>query len=670
MPPKAPPAEKIEQLRALIRHHEHRYYVLDNPEISDAEFDKLFRALKAVEAEHPELVLPDSPTQRVGGKPAEGFAAVEHARPMLSLDNAYSEGELLDLDRRVKELSGVAPDYVCELKIDGLSLSLIYEEGMLTRGVTRGDGTRGEDVTANVKTIRSLPLKLRDEAAQKYRRLEIRGEVFLPLASFHKVNEEREDNDEPRFANPRNAAAGTLRTLNPDVVASRKLDLFVYQCFADGQIPCPRHSETLGWLKEAGLKVNPHWKQCESIQAVIDYCRAWEEKRDSLSYEIDGVVVKVNSVRLQQDMGATSKFPRWAVAYKFAARQATTQVKNILVQVGRTGALTPVAELDPVELAGSTISRATLHNEDEIRRLGLKIGDLVLIEKGGDVIPKVVKVLEDRRPEDAQTFVMPSRCPVCSGEVYRPEGEAVRRCANVGCPAKVKESLLHFSARKAMKIEGLGEALADQLVDKGMVKDPADLYQLSLDDLVRLDRMGKKSSLNLLAQVEESKRNDLARIIFGLGIRHVGERTAQILAQRFGSMDALSRAAQDELESVFEVGPVVAESIYRFFAQPENLAVIAKLKAAGVNLTAKTAARKSAQLQGKQFVLTGKLPSLSREQAGALIEQHGGRITVSVSQKTDFVLAGEDAGSKLDKARALGVPVIEETEFLKMVGGE
>ncbi|MCI0424040.1 MAG: NAD-dependent DNA ligase LigA, partial [Acidobacteria bacterium] len=525
MPPKAPPAEKIEQLRALIRHHEHRYYVLDNPEISDAEFDKLFRALKAVEAEHPELVLPDSPTQRVGGKPAEGFAAVEHARPMLSLDNAYSEGELLDLDRRVKELSGVAPDYVCELKIDGLSLSLIYEEGMLTRGVTRGDGTRGEDVTANVKTIRSLPLKLRDEAAQKYRRLEIRGEVFLPLASFHKVNEEREDNDEPRFANPRNAAAGTLRTLNPDVVASRKLDLFVYQCFADGQIPRPRHSETLGWLKEAGLKVNPHWKQCESIQAVIDYCRAWEEKRDSLSYEIDGVVVKVNSVRLQQDMGATSKFPRWAVAYKFAARQATTQVKNILVQVGRTGALTPVAELDPVELAGSTISRATLHNEDEIRRLGLKIGDLVLIEKGGDVIPKVVKVLEDRRPEDAQTFVMPSRCPVCSGEVYRPEGEAVRRCANVGCPAKVKESLLHFSARKAMKIEGLGEALADQLVDKGMVKDPADLYQLSLDDLVRLDRMGKKSSLNLLAQVEESKRNDLARIIFGLGIRHVGERT-------------------------------------------------------------------------------------------------------------------------------------------------
>lgn len=667
MPPKTSPKDKVTQLREIIRHHEHRYYVLDDPEISDAEFDRLQRELKELESQHPELVTPDSPTQRVGGKPAEGFPAVEHASPMLSLDNAYSETELLDLDRRVRQFSETGAHYVCELKIDGLSLSLIYEDGLLAKGVTRGDGTRGEDVTINVKTIRSLPLRLLDGAGRKHRRIEVRGEVFLPLSSFNAVNAEREENGEPRFANPRNAAAGTLRTLNPEVVASRKLDLFVYQCFADGQIPCPRHSETLHWLKQAGFKVNPHWKRCSSIEEVVAYCREWGEKRDGLSYEIDGVVVKVDSIQLQQDMGATSKFPRWAVAYKFAARQATTQVKNILVQVGRTGALTPVADLEPVELAGSTISRATLHNEDEVRRLDLKIGDWVLIEKGGDVIPKVVKVLESRRPADARDFAMPGHCPVCSGEVYRPEGEAVWRCANVSCPAKLKESLLHFSARKAMKIEGLGEALVDQLVDRGLVKDPADLYALSLETLMQLERMGKKSSLNLLAQIEESKRNDLSRVIFGLGIRHVGERTAQILAQHFGSMEALSQASQESLENVFEVGPVVAESIYHFFAQPENLAVIDKLRAAGVNFSAKAAARRTGELQGKQFVLTGKLPTLSREQASALIEQHGGRVTASVSQRTDFVLAGDDAGSKLDKARSLGITVIDEPEFLKII---
>jgi DNA ligase (NAD+) len=668
MPAKASPEDKINELRERIRHHEHRYYVLDDPEISDAEFDQLLRELREWESKHPELLTPDSPTQRVGGKPAEGFPAVEHSSPMLSLDNAYSETELLDLDRRVRQFSHRGTDYVCELKIDGLSLSLIYEEGVLKRGVTRGDGTRGEDVTANIKTIRSLPLRLKEVAGRKPHQIEVRGEVFLPLASFNAVNAEREENGEPRFANPRNAAAGTLRTLNPEVVASRKLDLFVYQCFVDGQIPCPRHSETLAWLQHAGFKVNPNWKRCSSIEEVVAYCHEWGEKRDSLSYEIDGVVVKVDSIRLQQDMGATSKFPRWAVAYKFAARQATTQVRNILVQVGRTGALTPVAGLEPVELAGSTISRATLHNEDEIRRLNLKIGDWVLIEKGGDVIPKVVKVLESRRPADARDFVMPLRCPVCSGEVYRPEGEAVWRCGNVSCPAKLKESLLHFAARKAMKIEGLGEALVDQLVDKGLVKDPADLYLLSLETLMQLERMGKKSSQNLLAQIDESKRNDLSRVIFGLGIRHVGERTAQILAQHFGSIEALSQASQETLEGIFEVGPVVAESIYHFFAQPENLAVVEKLRAAGVNLSAKAAVRRSGELQGKQFVLTGKLPTLSREQASALIEQHGGRVTASVSQKTDFVLACEDPGSKLDKARSLGIKVIDEPEFLKMVG--
>jgi DNA ligase (NAD+) len=660
--------QEIEALRELIRHHEYQYYVLDAPEISDAEFDKLLAKLKALEAKHPELIVPDSPTQRVGGKPATGFIAVEHARPMLSLENTYSVEELLEIGRRVSEFApSAASGYVCELKIDGLSLSLIYEDGMLRRGVTRGDGTRGEDVTFNVRTIRSIPLRLKDPLIQKHSRLEVRGEVFFPLASFNELNKERDEQGEPRFANPRNAAAGTLRTLNPELVASRNLDIFLYQCLVDTRIPFETHAETLTWLKRAGFKVNPNWKLCDSMEAVVDYCRNWEGQRDRLSYEIDGVVVKVNSIRLQQDMGATSKFPRWAVAYKFPARQATTQVRNILIQVGRTGALTPVADLEPVQLAGSTISRATLHNEDEIRRLGLKIGDFVLIEKGGDVIPKVVRVLESRRPDEARDFVMPTHCPVCSGEVYRPEGEAVWRCANVSCPAKVKESLLHFSARKAMNIEGLGEALVDQLVDKGLVKDPADLYRLTLDDLVQLERMGKKSSLNLLSQIEESKQNELARVIFGLGIRHVGERTAQILAQRFSSMDRLMNASQAELESVFEVGPVVAESIFRFFVQPANRDVVAKLKAAGVNMTAKGAAMKSSHLQGKQFVLTGKLPGLSREQAAALIEQHGGRVTASVSKKTDFVLAGEDAGSKLEKATTLGIAVIDEPTFLRLI---
>lgn len=663
--------QRIEELRDLIRYHEHRYYVLDDPEISDAEFDKLLRELKHLESEHPELIVPDSPTQRVGGKPAEGFVTVTHATPMLSLENAYSEAELREFDKRVREFAGsTAPGYVCELKIDGLSLSLIYENGLLVAGVTRGDGTRGEDVTFNVRTVRSIPLRLKDLPVRKARRLEIRGEVFLPLSSFSALNKEREEQGEPRFANPRNAAAGTLRTLDPEIVAARNLDIFVYQCFADSQIPFATHAETLHWLKQAGFKVNPNWRLCQSIDEVITYCKQWETRRDQLPYEIDGVVVKVNSIRLQQDMGATSKFPRWAVACKFPARQATTQVRNIQVQVGRTGALTPVADLEPVLLAGSTISRATLHNEDEIRRLGLKIGDFVLIEKGGDVIPKVVKVLEGRRPANARDFVMPERCPVCSGQVYRPEGEAVWRCANVSCPAKLKESLLHFSARKAMKIEGLGEALVDQLVDKGLVKDPADLYSLTLDTLMQLERMGKKSSLNLLSQIEESKSNELARVIFGLGIRHVGERTAQILAQHFGSMERLSQASQAELQSVFEVGPIVAESIFRFFSQPENQALIQKLKAAGVNMTMKVAASKSTQLQGKQFVLTGKLPTLSREQATALIEEHGGRVTTSVSRKTDFVLAGEDAGSKLEKATALGVSVIDEPTFLSLIGGD
>ena len=668
MPTKTPPQERIEKLRELVRYHEHRYYVLDDPEISDAEFDELVKELKALESQYPQYVTPDSPTQRVGGKPADGFVAVRHSVPMLSLDNAYSEEELVEFDKRVGEFSHTRQGgYTCELKIDGLSIALIYEEGLLSRGVTRGDGVRGEDVTCNVKTIRPIPLRLQDPFIQKFRRVEIRGEVYLPLTSFNKLNEEREANGEARFANPRNAAAGTLRTLDPQVVASRKLDIFVYQLFADGRIPFSKQSEVLAYLGRAGLKVNRNWRHCASILDVIDYCKHWEQKRDSLSYEIDGVVVKVDSIDLQQDMGTTSKFPRWSVAYKFPARQATTQVRNILVQVGRTGALTPVADLEPIRLAGTTISRATLHNEDEIQRLGLKIGDYVLIEKGGDVIPKIVKVIESRRPPQARDFVMPNRCPACSGEVYRPAGEAVWRCSNVACPAKIKESLLHFSSRRAMKIEGLGEALVEQLVDRGLVKDPADLYRLKLEDLLSLERMGPKSASNLLKQIEESKTNELSRVIFGLGIRHVGERTAQILAQHYKSMANLAQASKEELEEVFEIGPVVAESIYRFFSQKENRLVIEKLDQAKVNLEMKVGGRKSARLHGKQFVLTGKLSGMTREEAIQLIESQGGRVTASVSKKTDFVLAGEEAGSKLDRARELGISILDENAFREML---
>jgi DNA ligase (NAD+) len=663
--------EQIDKLRQLIRYHEHRYYVLDDPELPDAEFDSLMNELKQLEGEHPELIAADSPTQRVGGKPAEGFVPVRHAAPMMSLDNAYSEEELRDFSRKVSEFSGTVHNpLVCELKIDGLSISLTYRAGLLERGVTRGDGVTGEEVTANIRTIRSIPLRLHPAKTAGWNLFEVRGEIYLPLSAFQKMNEEREEAGEPRFANPRNAAAGTLRNLEPGVVASRRLDIFAYQLFLNGRVPFGRHSEVLQGLETAGFKTNRNWRRCEDLEEVLAYCRNWEQRRDELPYEIDGVVIKVDEIALQQEMGATSKFPRWAVAFKFPARQAVTQIRDILIQVGRTGALTPVADLEPVLLAGSTISRATLHNEDEIRRLGLEIGDYVLIEKGGDVIPKVVKVLEEKRPPEARPFLMPERCPVCAGEVFRPEGEAVRRCGNVGCPAKIKESLLHFASRKAMKIDGLGEALADQLVEKGIVKDPADLYDLTLDILTPLERMGQKSAQNLLNQLEESKKAELARVIFALGIRHVGERTARILANHFGSMERLARATVEELENIHEVGPTMAESMARFFSQPENLSVIEKLRQAGVNMSSAQTASGSSLLAGKQFVLTGKLPSLTREEAAVLIEQQGGRVTASVSKKTDFVLAGEEAGSKREKARALGIKVIDEEEFRAMLKGE
>ena len=651
--------DRIEQLREQIREHEHRYYVLDQPLISDFEFDQRMRELQQLEHENPELITRDSPTQRVGGEPAKEFPTHQFSRPMLSLENAYSEDELKDWARRVVQLAKTEEvDYVAELKIDGLSVSLIYENGLLSKGVTRGDGRTGEVVTGNVRTIRSIPLRLHEDVS-----VEIRGEIFLSLKAFRQLNDEREQAGESRFANPRNAAAGSLRQLDPSIAATRPLDFYGYSIFPT----LPLQSENLKWITKLGLKVNPHRKLCRSVEEILDFYRHWEEQRDDLDYEIDGVVVKVNSVEIQEKLGSTSKSPRWAIAVKFRARQATTKLSNIRVQVGRTGALTPVAVLEPVQLGGTTIRNATLHNEDEIERLGLQINDRVLLERGGDVIPKIVSVIEqaaDRRP-----FQMPSRCPVCGGEVYRPEGEAVRRCLSQTCPAKLKESLLHWASRKAMKIDGLGERLVDQLVEKSLVRDVSGLYRLSQEQLEGLERMGPKSAENLLRQIGVSRSLEFWRLLFGLGIRHVGERTAQILAKHFGSMQRLQNASQEELEQVYEVGPKLAESIYRFLKQPENRELIERLEAAGLPMESDDfVPPEMAQVfEGKTFVLTGTLEGMTREEATSLIEHRGGRVSSSISKKTNFVLVGRDAGSKLDKARKLGVQILDEQQFRTML---
>jgi DNA ligase (NAD+) len=651
--------EHIEELRRQIREHEHRYYVLDQPIISDYEFDQLMRELKTLEEQYPELITPDSPTQRVGGEPAKEFPTYAFSRPMQSLENAYSEEELQDWGRRVFERAGMeSVDYVAELKIDGLSVALIYENGLLDKAVTRGDGRTGEVVTGNVRTIHSVPLRLHENVS-----VEVRGEVFLSLIAFRQLNEEREQAGEPRFANPRNAAAGSLRQLDPSIAAKRPLDFYGYFVYPGLSL----QSENLKRIMQLGLKVNPHRKLCHSLDEVIDFCRYWEERRDDLDYEIDGVVVKVNSTELQARLGSTSKSPRWALAVKFRARQATTKLVDIRVQVGRTGALTPVAVLDPVQLGGTTIRHATLHNEDEIERLGVQINDRVLLERGGDVIPKIVSVVEqapDRRP-----FRMPSRCPVCGGEIFREEGEAVRRCLSQTCPAKLKESLLHWASRKAMKIDGLGDRLVDQLVEKNLVRDVADLYRLEKQSLQDLERMGPKSAENLVKEINASRSLEFWRLLFGIGIRHVGERTAQILARHFGSIERLEHASPEELEQVHEIGPKLAESIYRFLRQPENHALIERLRNAGLPM--KSDAVEEPQLApvfaGKTFVLTGTLDTMTREEATALIAERGGRVSSSVSKKTDFVLAGRDAGSKLQKAQDLGVRILDEREFSAML---
>jgi DNA ligase (NAD+) len=666
-------AEKIiEALRDELRHHDELYYLQENPEISDREYDALMQQLRELEAKHPDLVTPDSPTQRVAGRPAEGFPEFIHRVPMLSLDNSYNIDELRAFDERCRKLAGgKSPEYVAELKIDGLSLSVHYEDGVFVRGVTRGDGSRGEDVSSNVRTIRSIPLKLRNKAQKIARQIEVRGECYLGRRIFERINREREEEGEPRFANPRNAASGTIRQLEPAITARRRLEMFAYDVIAGQKKAFATHWDALNWAERAGFRVNENRALCKTIEEVIEFCNRMEAQREVLDYEIDGVVVKVNSTSMQEQFGATGKAPRWAVAYKYAARQATTKVNDIVVQVGRTGALTPVAMLEPVQLGGVTVSRSTLHNEDEIERLGLKIGDHVLVERGGDVIPKVVKVIESKRTGKEKKFSMPRKCPVCGGLISRPEGEAVSRCIAADCGAQLTGRLLHFASRRAMRIEGLGEALAEQLLDRKLVKDVADLYALTLDDLVSLERMAKKSASNVLAQIEESKTRDLWHLIYGLGVRHVGERTAGILARHFGSLERLAGATVEELDDIHEIGLTMAQSIRDWFADAGNRELCDRLTRAGVRTTLdETPARQTAEqiFTGKVFVLTGTLPSLTRDQARELIEASGGRVTGSVSKKTDYVLAGADPGSKLDKANQLGVTVIDEAEFKKMLG--
>ena len=661
------PSERIEELRTLIRYHEERYYVLSSPEIADAEFDALVAELEQLEAENPDLVAPDSPTQRVGGRPIEGFETVLHAEPMLSLDNAYSEAELRAFDDRVRR--GLdetrAITYVAELKIDGLSIALTYTDGQLVRGATRGDGVRGEDVTSNVRTIRTIPLRLRERPAGT---VEVRGEVYLPRKAFDRINKEREGTGEPLYANPRNVAAGTMRNLDPKLVAKRGLLAFTYYTIGSSS---ETHAETLETMRRWGLPVEPHWKRCTGIDELLAFCHEWAEKRRSLDFDTDGVVVKVDAIALRARLGSTSKFPRWAVAFKFPAEQKTTLLRKIDVNVGRTGAVTPFAVLDPVFLAGTTVSMATLHNADDIARKDIRERDWVLVEKAGDVIPRVIGPVVSRRAPDSQAWTMPAECPRCGATLHRPEGEVVWRCENTSCPAKLRRGLEHFASRSAMNIEGLGESLIAQLVDSGLVRDYADVYGLTEDRLEVLERMGKKSAAKLRAQIERSKTNELWRLIYGLGIRHVGERAAQVLSRAFASIDELCAASKEQLQQTHEVGPVLAASVRSWFEEPRNRELIERLRVAGVRMEVPLEQRleKPAEgpLSGRTYVITGTLESMTRDEATSAIERLGGKVAGSVSRKTAAVIVGADAGSKAEKARDLGIPMLDEPAFLKLI---
>jgi DNA ligase (NAD+) len=669
-------AHRIEELREEIRRHEHLYYVLDAPEIADAAFDVLMIELRQLEAAHPELVTADSPTQRVGGKPADGFKKAQHSRPMLSLDNAYSAEELADWDRRVRELAGGMPvAYMAELKLDGLSVALRYEPApdggsQLAAGITRGDGQTGEDVTSNIRTIRSVPLSISTARLAKAAlppAFEVRGECVMPAAAFQRTNEEREREGLPAFVNPRNSAAGTVRTLDPRIVSARGLLFFAYFLLVEGEYFAAGQTATLDALATLGFRVNPHRRLVLSLEEMNQFIEKAESERETLGYEIDGVVFKVDSRETQQRLGTTGRAPRWAIAYKFTAKSGVTEINSITVQVGRTGKLTPVAELAPVFIGGTTVSRATLHNADFIERLGLQLGDWVRVERGGDVIPKVVEVVADAdHPRGGEKFVFPSQCPECGSRVVRAEGEVDYRCVNADCPAKLRESLLHFGRREVMNIEGLGEAVVQQLLDRSLVHSVADLYSLTEEQLTSLDRFAEKSARALLRQIEGSKRAGLARVLMGLGIRFVGERTAELLAQEFGSIDALMAATAAELERVEEVGPRVSQAIVEFFSQPANRALVESLRRAGVEMTAERKQR-TAQLAGLTFVLTGTLPTLTRDEAKQKIEAAGGKTAGSVSKKTSYVVAGEEAGSKLDKARELEIPILDEAGLLKLL---
>ena len=672
------PAERIALLREQIRRHEELYYIFSSPEISDAEFDALVKELEALEREHPDLVTPDSPTQRVGGRPVEGFATVEHMAPMLSLDNAYSEAELRTFDERVRK--GVAADavpFVAELKIDGLSIALQYQHGKLLRGATRGDGIRGEDVTSNVRTIRAIPLALRGGPADL---IEVRGEVYLPRVAFERINREREENGEPLFANPRNAAAGAMRNLDPALVTKRGLSAFFYQVLPASVVEPATHADILTKLAAWGLPVESHWRRCENLGAVWAFCDEWREKRHALAFNTDGVVIKVDEVALRDRLGSTAKFPRWALAFKFPAEQATTRLVRIDVNVGRTGAVTPYAVLEPVRLAGTTVQLATLHNEQEVARKDLRSGDYVLVQKAGDIIPQVVMPIVSRRDRGLEPWEMPTHCPVCGSALQKAEDEVVWRCENISCPARLRRGLEHFASRRAMNIEGLGESLIDQLVSTGLVKDYADLYGLTAPQLEGLERMGKKSAAKLLFQIDKSRSNELPRLIFGLGIRHVGERAAQVLARALGSVDALMSASEEALQQILEIGPVVAKAVHSYFGEPRNRHVIARLRSADVNMIGPSIESSPSltgplgvpsagpPLAGQKFVITGTLASLSRDDAASHIERLGGKVTGSVSKKTSYVVVGADPGSKLAKAESLGIRTLDEAGFLRLVG--
>ncbi|HCG98457.1 MAG: DNA ligase (NAD(+)) LigA [Candidatus Aquicultor primus] len=689
--------KRAEELRRQVNYHNYRYHVLDSPEISDDEYDVLIRELEAIESQHPELITPDSPTQRIGAEPSEAFQPVRHRSKMLSLANAFSRDELNDFfnrinmrlasvaylaegrdnepsdimrkfaDSSIPELGAEEVELVCELKIDGVAVSLVYENGVYESGATRGDGEVGEDITANIKTIQSLPLRLLHDTPPET--LEVRGEAYLSKEQFKQMNEEREEEGQALFANPRNAAAGSLRQLNPRVTAGRSLDIFIYGLGSISGVSFSNHWETLEFLRKAGLRVSAYSKKVNTMEEAYAYCEEWRERRHTLPFDIDGVVIKVNSFKHQEILGITSKSPRWAIAYKFPAEQQTTVLRDIELNVGRTGAVTPTAVLDPVVVAGSTVSRATLHNEDEIKRKDIRIGDTVIIQKAGDVIPEIVAPIVSKRTGKEREFVMPATCPVCGGDVVRPEGEAVARCVNINCPAVIFEHVQHFASRGAMDIDGLGESVARQLLDKSLIRDVADIYYLTKEELLIIEHFADKAADNLFSAIEVSKERPLARLLFALGIRHVGAHVAEVLAEYFGSVAALSRASHEELTGIDEIGPKIAESIVDFFGEERNTQVIEKLRRAGVKMEQAVVARPEQRFAGQTFVFTGTMSKLTRSEAEAIVKSMGAKASSSVSKKTAYVVAGEEAGSKYAKAKSLGVKILTEEEFMGLING-